>query len=110
MTLPNWKALRRLTLAALLPIFLSACAADRDIRAAARQQADASQVGAALAAASVIPDLPADCRAIERSGVNAGDRLDTAVLKADAAAARANARVERCAAWHDQIRQRESGR
>jgi len=88
-------------------MFLSACAVDRDIRAAARQQADASQVAAALAAASAVPDLPADCRVTERSGIGEGDRLDTALLKADAAAARANARIQRCAAWHDQIRRGE---
>lgn len=51
-----------------------------------------------------LPALPADCRAIERSGVKRGERLDAALVKADAALARQNARTVRCAAWHDETR------
>jgi hypothetical protein len=54
-------------------------------------------------AEQVLPDLPADCRRQSRSGVQAGDRLDVAVLKTDAALDRQNARTLRCAEWYDQL-------
>lgn len=57
------------------------------------------------AAAERLPELPADCRRAERSGVALGDRLDAAALKADGALGRANARLARCAAWHDALRE-----
>lgn len=103
MTWQRSKARLHLTIAGCLAIFLSGCATN-DIGNAARRQADASQVGAALEAADAVPPLPGDCRQVERSGVKVGDRLDTALAKADAALGRANARVRRCAAWFDGIR------
>jgi len=54
-------------------------------------------------AEQVLPDLPEDCRRLSYSGVRKGDRLDVAVLKADAALARQNARTMRCADWYDQL-------
>lgn len=50
-----------------------------------------------------LPSLPEDCRRLSRSGVQEGDRLDVAVLKADAALDRQNARTARCAGWYDQL-------
>lgn len=90
-----------------MAIFLSACETtsplDR-IGQAAGTTADAGQVDAALAAARHLPDLPADCREEERSGVTLSDRLDVAVLRGDQALTRANQRVRRCAGWHDDLR------
>lgn len=53
------------------------------------------------------PELPADCRILEQSGVRVGDRLDVALLKSERALGRANARVERCAEFYDSIHQDE---
>ncbi len=61
----------------------------------------AGQTTGEARAADIWPDYPADCRRISRSGIVAGDRLDVAVLKADDALARQNARTLRCAAWYD---------
>lgn len=55
-------------------------------------------------AAQILPDLPDDCRRLTFSGVREGDRLDVAVLKADAALARQNAQAVRCADWYDQLK------
>ncbi len=44
--------------------------------------------------------MPADCRSQETAGIELGERLDVAVLKYDAALARQNARVARCAEWY----------
>lgn len=60
-------------------------------------------------AAATLPDLPADCRRTERTGVQTGDRLDAAVLVSDGALGRANARIVRCAAWHDELRRERKG-
>ncbi len=49
------------------------------------------------------PNLPDDCRKQERSGVRMGEPLDTALIRTDRALGRANARVKRCADWHDQV-------
>ncbi|WP_346908564.1 hypothetical protein [uncultured Roseibium sp.] len=48
-------------------------------------------------------DLPDDCRRQERSGVRTGEPLDTALIRTDRALGRANARVRRCADWHDRV-------
>lgn len=45
--------------------------------------------------------LPEHCRKTERIGARAGDRLDAALLKADAALGRANLTIAACAQWHD---------
>lgn len=81
-----------------IPVFLSACG-QTDI---ARIQAAGEAVGEARAE-QVLPDRPEDCARLSYSGVRAGDRLDVAVLKTDAALARQNARTARCAEWYDQI-------
>lgn len=81
-----------------IPVFLIACG-QTDI---ARIQAAGKAVGEARAE-QVLPDLPEDCRRQSYSGVGKGDRLDVAVLKADAALARQNARTTRCADWYDQL-------
>jgi len=80
----------------LVPLFLSGCitAEERAISAGAR-------LGKAAAEARPNPALPADCRLKERSGVREGEPLDVALIKTDQALGRANARVLRCAAWHD---------
>ncbi|WP_298981609.1 hypothetical protein [uncultured Roseibium sp.] len=59
-------------------------------------------MGAAAADQNALPvTLPPDCRKRERSGVREGDPLDLALLKTDQALGNANARVARCAAFHD---------
>jgi hypothetical protein len=80
-------------------IFLAACG-QTDLE---RIDAAAQTVGESRAA-DVWPELPADCRRTSRSGIQQGDRLDVAVLKADEALARQNARTIRCADWYDQQR------
>ncbi|OAB57598.1 hypothetical protein AY599_18235 [Leptolyngbya valderiana BDU 20041] len=87
---------------------LSACATgDPQARLdmAARQQADASLAVAAARRAARIPEWPADCRRHERTGVEPGDRLDVAALKGDQAVGRGNARIDRCAAWYDDLKE-----
>lgn len=86
-----------MTIALLTALFLSACATDRE---------RAKNAGTALgrvAGSAGWPDLPTDCRRLERSGVRPGDPLDTALIRTDQALGRANARVRRCAGWHDQV-------
>lgn len=85
---------------------MTACqTAEGRLAAAGRTQAEAGLVGEALEAGRDLPLLPADCRKQERSGVHDGDRLDVALVKTDQALGRANARVRRCAAWHDGLRE-----
>lgn len=86
-------------------IFLTSCA-DRNaerIAEARAEQARADLVEEALSLPE-LPELPADCRKRESSGVVEGDRLDVALLKAERAIGRGNARVSRCAAFHDDLR------
>jgi hypothetical protein len=80
----------------LMMVCLSACGPN-DL---SRIEASAQSIGQARAAA-VWPDLPPDCRRTARHGIQPGDRLDVAVLKADAALSRQNARTLRCADWYD---------
>jgi hypothetical protein len=87
-----------MTLAALMTLLLIGCATVDD------QLKDAAGRQGVLAAGRSMPDLPADCRKRERSGVRIGDPLDTALIRTDRALGRANARVTRCAAWYDQVR------
>lgn len=86
-------------MALLILIFLAACG-QTDLK---RIDTAAQTVGA-VRADDVWPELPADCRLTSRSGIQRGDRLDVAVLKADAALSRQNARTLRCARWYQQIR------
>lgn len=88
----------------LIPIFCAACS-QTDL---ARVQSAGQDVGEARAA-DVWRNLPDDCRRLSRSGVRAGDRLDVAVLKADAALSRQNARTLRCAEWYDGQRRDAAG-
>lgn len=99
-------------LASSTAISLSACGSDAALRLAAAEKAkaEAGVVDDALQL-QALPDLPSDCRRQEPSGIRAGDRLDTAVVKADAARARANARVVRCAGFYDDVKVgRDAGR
>ncbi|WP_420415142.1 hypothetical protein [Roseibium sp.] len=91
----------RLLIAVLTALSLSACATAerRAIEAGAR-------LGQAAAQENPDPALPGDCRRRERSGVQEGEPLDVALIKTDQALGRANARVQRCAKWHDTFRQK----
>lgn len=80
-------------------IFLTACAGiDRRIDAAAEAEGQ-------LEATRTLPDLPAYCREHTRSGVSRGDRLDTALLKTDAALAAEHERTRICAQWYDDLQE-----
>ncbi len=72
---------------------------------AAEIAADASLVSRALATAEVnqvkIDPMPIACSLTVRSGVQAGDRQDVALLKTDAALGRANAEKLECTALAD---------
>ena len=81
-------------IAVLMTVWLAGCQTDKD-------RALGAGVALGLAQAVPLPELPADCRRKERSGVKAGDPLDTALIKTDNALGRANARVTRCAGWYD---------
>jgi len=94
----------RLLVMLSIGLFLSACQTDRD-----RAKLAGARLGAAAAQAKPDPDLPRDCRKQERSGVQLGDPLDIALIKTDRALGHANARVTRCAAWHDRFRDQMSG-
>ncbi len=77
---------------------LTGCAgADRAIR-------DAAGDRAAIEETRALPALPSDCRRLHRSGVGAGDRIDVALLKTDAALVRHQAQTGHCAAWYDDLR------
>lgn len=92
----------------LISQFLISCATvnpQARIDEAARTEAQAGQVGDAIEATTQLPNQPVDCRRSERSGVEDGDRLDVALLKTDRALSRANSRVQRCAAWYDDLQQ-----
>lgn len=110
----SYSLIRSATIASLAAIFLSGCGTLTDrLDAAARKQAEAGVVDAALASIEaerelgrVLPDMPAECRRVVTSGVRAGDRLDVAVLKLDRALTTANGRVVNCSAWYADLRAR----
>ena len=84
-------------LAVLTTVFLTGCAGiDERLERAAEIEGE-------LKATKVLPDLPAYCREYTRSGVRRGDRLDTALLKTDAALAAEHERTRICAEWYDEI-------
>lgn len=84
--------------AGLMALFLSACGTvEQRLQRAAEKQGQ-------IAAAREHPNLPADCRKRERSGVRIRDPHDVALLKTDQALGRANARVTRCADWNDRLK------
>lgn len=89
-----------------MTLFSTGCATDLQARLerAEREQARADLVDEALQQAP-LPDWPADCRKREASGVAKGDRLDVALLKSERALGRANARVDRCAGFYDDVRE-----
>ncbi len=81
-------------LAALALILLAGCAGtDR-----------AAEVRGQLEATRILPDLPGHCRRLIRSGVRAGERLDIALLKTDAALAQQHKHTRICAEWYDELR------
>ena len=85
---------------------------NKQLAEAGKAKGEASVVDDALALSQRRPDLPEYpdyCRDMERSGVMRGERLDAALLKTDAALARANARPARCAAWYEEIRKAHGG-
>lgn len=75
----------------------------------ASQEAKASQTQRVIkiveqAPVVPIPDLPADCKVQESSGVTNQTRIDIAWLQAEAAIQRGNERIERCANLHEKVR------
>ncbi|MEP3049394.1 MAG: hypothetical protein ABJL55_16220 [Roseibium sp.] len=74
-----------------------------------RAEAAGKRLGHAAALTAAVPGIPEDCRKRERSGVRLGDPLDRALIQTDQALGRANARVKRCADWHDEFRSELSG-
>jgi hypothetical protein len=93
------------TLALSIALFSSGCGSDAPARLAA---AERTKVEASLTdqvrAAEALPELPADCRRREASGVVEGDRLDVALVKSERALARQNARGGRCAGFYEDVR------
>lgn len=94
----------RLLMLLSIGLFLSACQTDRD-----RAVSAGARLGEAAAQSAPDPDLPSDCRKRERSGVHLGEPLDLALIKTDRALGQANARVVRCAGWHDRYRSQVAG-
>lgn len=79
-------------------IFLTACAGiDKRLDVAAETTGH-------LEAARGLPDLPVYCRQHARSGIRRGERLDTALLKADAVILAEHKRTRICAEWYDELR------
>lgn len=77
------------------------------INRAAATKANADLVGQAIdqaavqrAASRLLPDQPSECGHYVRSGVEASDRQDVAIVKTDVALGRANARGAACARWY----------
>jgi hypothetical protein len=88
-----------------IALLSSGCASDRAVLGRAfADMARAEAAPAAIESGRDIPDIPADCRKREASGVREGDRLDVALVKSERALGRANVRIDRCAAWHDDYR------
>ena len=88
-------------------VWLAGCADGKSvINAAVADKARADLVDQALAVEDRIdlPPQPAGCGDPERSGVQAGDRLDAALLKTDRALTRANDKGATCARWYDALR------
>lgn len=46
------------------------------------------------------PRVPTDCKMVEGAGIKLNERLDVALIKADAALMRANSRISRCWNWY----------
>ncbi|KIC42252.1 hypothetical protein RA27_02380 [Ruegeria sp. ANG-R] len=80
-------------------IFCAACS-----QTEFEQARDAGRRAGELRAQNALPEYPDDCRQLVRSGVAIGDRLDVALLKADAALSGQNDRIQRCADWYDGLR------
>jgi hypothetical protein len=85
--------------AALSLVFLTACSGTNDRLNAA------SEAKGQLEATRALPELPAYCREQTRSGVRHGDRLDTALLRTDAALHAEHRRTSACAEWYDGLRE-----
>lgn len=78
--------------------FLTACATVEE-----RLEVAAKQMGQTNASRH-LPDYPRDCRGKEKSGVRVGEPLDVALIRTDRALGRANARLQRCGQWYDEIK------
>lgn len=87
-----------------MAVSLSACASAGDRLGNARGEQERADLVDEALARPPLPDLPADCRRAEASGVKVGDRLDVALLKSERALGAANARVGRCAGFYDEVR------
>ncbi|MEP2706520.1 MAG: hypothetical protein ABJQ71_05960 [Roseibium sp.] len=83
-----------------MPTFLVGCQTDKE-----RADRAGASLGQSAALAAAVPELPADCRRRERSGVKLGDPLDKALIQTD----QALGRVRCCADWHDKFRNELSG-
>ncbi len=81
-------------LAALMLALLAGCAGTDH----------AAEIKGQLEATRILPDLPGHCRRLIRSGVRAGERLDIALLKTDAALAQQHKHTRLCADWYDDLR------
>lgn len=89
--------MKSIPMALLIPIFMAGCGeTDQRLGRVAKAQG-------VLEATRELPDQPADCRRIVRSGVRSGDRLDTALLKTDAALSRHHQITRFCADWYDAL-------
>lgn len=93
---------------------LSGCATTNDrIAIAATQKAQSGRVGEALSVAGSVdislPAWPADCAKHETTGVAPSDRIDVALLKADGAVSRGNARVDRCTKFYTDLQSNRKG-
>lgn len=87
------------SLVALSLIFLTGCAGiDGRLGRASTSQGE-------LEATQNLPELPAECRRLIRSGVRPNDRLDTALLRTDAALSQQHSLTRNCAAWYDELRE-----
>lgn len=83
--------------AVLMTTCLCSCADD------ARRITAAGELAAATEASRALPNYPGECRVKHRSGIVAGDRLDTAVQKLDGALVRYERQVDFCAAWYKRL-------
>lgn len=90
-----------------MALWLSACVSASDRLGVARGEQERADLVDEALAHPPLPELPADCRRTEPSGVRVGDRLDVALLKSERARGAANARVVRCAGFYDEVRGHE---
>jgi hypothetical protein len=63
-----------------------------------------AEVAQASAQVEPLPDLPADCREEEATGVRDSDRADVAIKKLDNVITQERKRKARCIDWFDRLR------